>query len=60
MKEEWPTLEGRLSNPLTTDEEAILQLESCNIPLSDWAKKKLAKIKRKVNCARVPDLFAKQ
>jgi len=51
MKDKWPTLEGRLNNPLTTDEEALIQLHhTSGVTLSDWAKKKLAKLikKRKI------------
>lgn len=48
MKPKWPTLEGRLSQPLTTEEEALLQLEKTEgITLSEYAKKKLEKIKKR-------------
>jgi hypothetical protein len=48
MKNNWPTLEGRLSHPLTTEEEALLQLEKVEgITLSDYAIKKLEKIKKR-------------
>jgi hypothetical protein len=43
MKSKWPTLEGRLNNPLTTEKEALLQLQE-TMPLTDYATKKLKKL----------------
>jgi hypothetical protein len=39
-KQKWPTLEGRLNQPLTTELEALEQLETM-IPLSDHGKRRL-------------------
>ena len=45
MKPKWPTLEGRLSQPLTTEKEALLQLKQIGgITLSEEALKRLEKI----------------
>ena len=38
----WPTLEGRLNQPLTTEKEALLQLQTM-IPLSEEGLKRLEK-----------------
>lgn len=38
-----PTLQGRLSHPLTTELEALQQLEQC-VPLSEEGKEKLRKL----------------
>lgn len=46
QKIKWPTLEGRLNQPLTTELEALEQLETM-VPLSDYAKKKLARLRKK-------------
>ena len=43
-KRTWPTLEGRLNQPLTSELEALEQLEKC-IPLSEYGKKRLNKLK---------------
>jgi len=40
----WPTLEGRLSQPLTTELEALQQLQKC-MPLSEEGEKRLKKLK---------------
>ncbi len=43
----WPTLKGRLNQPLTTENEALLQLEKIGgVTISEKAIKKLEKIKR--------------
>jgi hypothetical protein len=39
----WPTLEGRLNNPLTTEKEALLQLQK-TMPLTKYALKKLERL----------------
>lgn len=41
----WPTLEGRLKNSLTTELEALEQLEK-SVPLTEHGKKRLKKLKR--------------
>ena len=44
MKREWPTLEGRLSQPLTTEKEALLQMYRIGgVTFSEEALKKLEK-----------------
>ena len=39
----WPTLEGRLNQPITSDVEAISQLQDMKMPLSQLAKDILKK-----------------
>jgi len=46
MKDNWPTLKGRLNQPITTECEALEQL-SKTMNLSDLAKKKLNKCKKR-------------
>ena len=46
MKYKWPTLEDRLNHPLTTELDALLQLEKTMI-LTEYAKKKLERLKKK-------------
>ena len=44
MKPKWPTLEGRLNHPLTTEKEALLQLKQIGgVTFSEKALKKLEK-----------------
>jgi hypothetical protein len=43
MKSKWPTLEGRLSQPLTTELEALKQLQTM-IPLSEYGKRRLKQL----------------
>ena len=42
----WPTLEGRLKNYLTSELEALEQLEK-SIPLSPYGKRRLENLRRK-------------
>lgn len=42
----WPTLEGRLSQPLTSELQALEQLEK-SIPLSPYGKKRLETLRKK-------------
>ena len=61
MKPKWPTLEGRLSQPLTSRREALEQMQRNGDTLSDWAlrylekciekDKKLQKTAKKVKAA---------
>ena len=44
MKNNWPTLQGRLNQPLTSELEALEQLEK-SIPLSEYGKKRLKQLK---------------
>ena len=44
----WPTLKDRLKNALKDEKTALEQLKSM-IPLSDWAEKRLEKLKKKIN-----------
>jgi hypothetical protein len=39
----WPTLEGRLNQPLTSEKEALEQLQK-TMPLSEYAKKRLKQL----------------
>lgn len=39
----WPTLQGRLSQPITTEKEALEQLEK-SVPLSEEGKKRLKEL----------------
>jgi len=41
----WPTLQRRLENPLISELDALEQLKK-SVPLTDYAKKKLKKLKR--------------
>ena len=43
MKPQWPTLEGRLNQPLTSRGEALRQLKDCGMELTPWAEKELQK-----------------
>lgn len=48
----WPTLEGRLKQRPTSEFEALEQFERCHLEaggpeLSEWAKKRLEKYRRK-------------
>jgi len=46
MKRKWPTLEGRLNQPLTSTKDALLQLQTM-IPLSEYGLKILKKLTKK-------------
>jgi len=48
MKSKWPTLEGRLNQPLTTRREALIQLKQV-LPLSEKAEKELEKLNKEFN-----------
>ena len=43
MKYKWPTLEGRLNQPLTSRGEALLQMKRNGDILTPWAQKELDK-----------------
>ena len=43
MKGTWPTLEGRLNQPLTSRREALEQMKRNGDTLSEWALKYLEK-----------------
>lgn len=44
MKPQWPTLEGRLSQPLTSEKEALIQLQKVSPGImTEYALKKLEK-----------------
>lgn len=43
MKPQWPTLEGRLNQPLTSTLDALKQLKAGGIPLSPHAAKLMIK-----------------
>jgi hypothetical protein len=42
----WPTLEGRLNQPLTSTEEAIKQMEANGDILTEYAKRIFKKTKK--------------
>ena len=43
-KVEWPTLEGRLKNPITSEKQAIKQLKESGVQLSEYGEKLLTKL----------------
>lgn len=43
QKVKWPTLAGRLKNPLTSELDALLQLSS-SLELSEYGKKRLKQL----------------
>lgn len=43
MKSKWPTLEGRLNQPLTCRGEAMRQMKNNGDILTPWAEKELQK-----------------
>lgn len=47
MMDKWPTLEGRLNNPITTEEEALRQLKANGHVLTPLAEAKLKSYERK-------------
>jgi hypothetical protein len=47
MKSKWPTLEGRLNNPLSSRKEALLQLKQNGMILSKSAQKELDRLLKK-------------
>ena len=44
QKLKWPTLEGRLKQPLTCEKQALKQLKQSGLPLSDYGEKLLKKL----------------
>lgn len=42
----WPTLQGRLGNSITSEKEALEQLQK-SLPLSEYGKKRLKKLQQK-------------
>jgi hypothetical protein len=48
QKLKWPTLEGRLNNPLTSELDALLQLGK-SVPLSEYGKKRVEQLLDKKN-----------
>lgn len=46
-KNNWPTLKGRLSQPLTSEKEALEQLEK-SVTLSKLGKKRLKKLSTRI------------
>jgi hypothetical protein len=49
---QWPTLEGRLNQPLTSELQALEQFERCHLEaggpeLSEHAKKRLERLRKK-------------
>jgi hypothetical protein len=52
MSDKWPTLEGRLSQPLTSELQALEQFERCHLEaggpeLSPYARRRLEKLRKK-------------
>lgn len=45
MESKWPTLEGRLSHPITSELEALEQLAK-SVELTELAKKRLEKLRK--------------
>ena len=54
MKSTWPTLEGRLNQPLTTRKEALLQLKNSGMELTPRAQKELDRLMKKDSRKPVP------
>ena len=48
-KVKWPTLEGRLKHPLTSEKQALLQLKKSGVPLSEYGEKFLKKLEKDVD-----------
>lgn len=46
---EWPTLKGRLNQPITSRLQALKQLKASGVSLSPWAEKELARLLKKEN-----------
>lgn len=46
MKQKWPTLKGRLSQPITSRREALTQLKEGGNILTPWAEKELEKLNK--------------
>ena len=44
QKIKWPTLEGRLKNPITSEKQALQQLKKSGLPLSEYGEKLLTKL----------------
>lgn len=47
-KSKWPTLEGRLNSGFSSELEVLEQLEK-TIPLSEYGKKRLKKLKKSLD-----------
>ena len=45
----WPTLEGRLKHPITSEKEALLQLKNSGVQLSEYGEKLLKKLEKGVD-----------
>jgi hypothetical protein len=52
MSDKWPTLEGRLNQPLTSELDALEQLQK-NVPLSEYGKTRLKKLTEELKSARI-------
>ena len=55
QKLKWPTLEGRLKQPLTCEKQALKQLKQSGLPLSDYGEKLLKKLEKGVDKTESPD-----
>jgi hypothetical protein len=61
MKYKWPTLEGRLNQPLTSRLEALKQLKACGgVTLSPWAEKELERLLKKEEAKKLKDEKSKR
>ena len=58
-KSYWPTLEGRLSQPLETEVEALLQLQTM-VPLSELGIKRLKKLTNNKNINKHEQLIKQE
>lgn len=61
MKYKWPTLEGRLNQPLTSRLEALKQLKACpGVSLSEYAEKELERLLKKEEAKKLKDEKSKR
>lgn len=52
MKSKWPTLEGRLNQPITTTLEALRQMRANGDELTEFAEKELKRLTKKEKCKK--------
>ena len=55
MKPKWPTIEGRLNHPLTSEIQALKQLKQSGVPLSEYGEKLLKKLEKDVDETKKSD-----
>jgi hypothetical protein len=55
MKPKWPTIEGRLNHPLTSEIQALKQLKQSGVLLSEYGEKLLKKLEKDVDETKKSD-----